>query len=82
MDCKEFPVPTKTMGTVSTALCTSVTGGCDKDGSRMCVVELLNTETLQWSTPADLPQPLLYAPAAVCGDQYDVTEPLIKSTYL
>ena len=32
-------------------------------------VEVLNTETLQWSTAADLPQPLLEPPAAVCGDQ-------------
>ena len=32
-------------------------------------VEVLNTETLQWSAAAALPQPLTFAPAAVCGDQ-------------
>ena len=28
----------------------------------------MNTETLQWSTAADLPQPVSIAPRAVCGD--------------
>ena len=32
-------------------------------------VEVLNSETKQWSTAADLPQPVSHAPAAVCGDQ-------------
>ena len=68
----EFPpMPTKQHG--STALCTGaaliVAGGLDKDWSRLRAVEVLNTETLQWSTAADLPQPLSCAPAAVCGDQ-------------
>ena len=29
----------------------------------------MNTETLQWSTAADLPKPLCRAPAVVCGGQ-------------
>ena len=30
---------------------------------------MLNSETKQWSTAADLPQPISHAPGAVCGDQ-------------
>ena len=68
---EEFPpMPTKRQGT--TALCTGtaliVAGGRDKDMLTLQAVEVLNTETLQWSTAADLPQPLTFAPAAVCGD--------------
>ena len=69
---EEFPpMPTKRFR--STAVCTGasliVTGGVDKDGSTLQTVEVLNTETLQWSTVADLPQPLYQAPTVVCGDQ-------------
>ena len=64
-------MPTKRR--VSTTLYTGATlivaGGTDKLGSMLKTVEVLNTETLQWSTAADLPHPLSYAPAAVCGDQ-------------
>ena len=69
---EEFPpMPTKRFRL--TAVCTGasliVTGGVDKGGSTLQTVEVLNTETLQWSTVADLPQPLYQAPTAVCGDQ-------------
>ena len=68
---EEFPpMPTKRYG--STALCSGtaliVAGGWDKDWCRLGVVEVLNTETLQWSTAADLPKPVSYATAAICGD--------------
>ena len=57
----------------STALCTGtaliVAGGeTDRGRSLMRTVEVMDTETLQWSTAADLPQPLSKAPGAVCGD--------------
>jgi serine/threonine protein kinase len=71
---EEFPpMPTKRYGT--TALCTEAAlivagGGNNESGvSELRTVEVLNIETLQWSTAADLPQPLRFAPAAVCGDQ-------------
>ena len=69
---KKFPhMPTNRGG--STALCTGtaliVAGGDDKYFSTLQTVEVLNTDTLQWSTAADLPQPLHEAPAAVSGDQ-------------
>jgi N-acetylneuraminic acid mutarotase len=68
---EEFPpMPTKRQGT--TAACTGtaviVAGGLGK--APIQTVEVLNTETHQWSTAADLPQPLSYAPASVCGDQF------------
>ena len=89
---EEFPpMPTKRHG--STVLCTGITlivvGGLDKDWLSPQIVEVLNTETLQWSTAADLPQPVYQAPAAVCGNHvyilgeanmYTYTEPtLIES---
>ena len=69
---EEFPpMPTKRRG--STALCTGtalvVAGGRKNDLFVIQTVEVLNTETLQWSTAADLPQPLSSASAAVCGDR-------------
>ena len=68
---KKFPpMPTKRCG--STALCTEtaliVAGGVSEDHSTLQTVEVMNTETLQWSTAAHLPQPVWHAPGAVCGD--------------
>ena len=68
---EEFPpMPTKRNGL--TALCTGtdliVAGGMRKDYSTLRTVKVMNTETLQWSTAADLPRPVLRAPGAVCGD--------------
>ena len=64
------PMPTKRYG--STALCTGtalIAAGGKKEGHFLLkTVEVMNTETLQWSTAADLPQPLWCAPGAVCGD--------------
>ena len=68
---KRFPsMPTSRYG--STALLTGtaliVAGGVKGRRRKLKVVEVMNTETLQWSTATDLPQPLLYPPGAVCGD--------------
>ena len=65
-------MPTKRWG--STALCTGtaliVAGGriAFGSGSETRTVEIMDTETLQWSTAADLPQRLTYASGAVCDD--------------
>ena len=69
---EEFPrMPTKRCG--STVLCTGtaliVVGGEANDGSPLKTVEIMNTVTKQWSTAAILLQPVMYAPAAVCGDR-------------
>ena len=68
---EEFPpMPTHRSG--STALCTGtaliIAGGRRGDWSKLQTVEVMNTETLQWSTAAHLPQPMYNAPGAVCGD--------------
>ena len=59
------PMPTARHGV--TAVCTKtaliVAGGDDSK-----IVEVMNTETLQWSTAANLPTPLAGMSAAVCGD--------------
>ena len=68
---EEFPpMPTKRLE--SNALCTGtaliVAGGRSEDYHLLQTVEVMNTETLQWSTAAHLPQPVLCARGAVCGD--------------
>ena len=65
-------MPTKRCRT--TALCTGtaliVAGGKGGQNNHdLKLVEVMNIETCQWSTVADLPKPMLCAPAAVCGHQ-------------
>jgi N-acetylneuraminic acid mutarotase len=68
---EEFP-PMPTERAASTALCTGTAligaGGWVFVGYTQNV-EVLNSETKQWSTAADLPQPLSHASAAICGDR-------------
>ena len=66
------PMPTKRAGTA--AVCTQkalvVAGGAD-GGIKprlMSTVEVMDTETLQWSTASSLPHPLYRGSATVCGD--------------
>ena len=87
---EEFP-PMQIKRALSTALYTGaaliVAGGRVFNGSTQ-TVEVLNSYK-QWSTAADLPQPVSHAPAAVCGDQIYVMgkamytcsiQPLLTST--
>ena len=68
-------MPTKRYGT--TALCIEaalIVAGVKSDKLSgiygLQTVEIMSTETVQWSTAADLPQPSLWlAPASICGDQ-------------
>ena len=69
---KKFPpMPTKRGDT--TAVCTGtiliVAGGMGVGNRKVSTVEVMDTETHQWSTAADLPQPIYDASATVCGDQ-------------
>ena len=69
---KKFPpMPTKREGT--TSLCTRTTlivaGGVGEGAKVLETVEVMDTETHQWSTATDLPQPMYSASATVCGDQ-------------
>ena len=69
---KKLPsMPTKRSET--TAVCTGsmllVAGGRGKGGRVLLTVEVMTTENHQWSTAADLPQPIYGASATTCGDQ-------------
>ena len=63
-------MPTKRWG--STALCTGtaliVAGGTTKQDLKLGTVEIMNIATKQWSTAADLPQPVRNSTGVVCGD--------------
>ena len=63
------PMPTKRWSTA--AVCTGktliVAGGSNQD-KHLCTVELMNTETLQWSASRNLPHPVTQATATVCGN--------------
>ena len=64
------PMPTKRCGII--VLCTEaalIVAGGENDESMLRTVEVMNTKTHQWSTAADLPQPVKFAPSSVCGDQ-------------
>ena len=66
------PMPTKRRWT--TALRDEkfliVVGGSGEKGMnlKLTTVEIMNTETFQWSTAANLPEPLVNASAAICGN--------------
>ena len=55
-----------------TSLCTGTTlivAGGEVAGGKVSTVEVMDTKTHQWSTAADLPEPMCYASATVYGDQ-------------
>ena len=65
------PMPTKRWG--ASAVCTVnstviVAGGEGENEMVLTTVEVMNTQTHQWSTAIDLPQALCYASLVVCGD--------------
>ena len=65
------PMPTQRYGTV--AVCSRqsliVAGGRGESYTLLDTVEVMNTETLQWSTASSLPFPLIYASATICQDR-------------
>ena len=82
---EEFtPMPTKRYN--STALCIGtaliVAGGKRRYDSPLQTVEVMNTETLQWSTAAHLPRPASCAPGAVCGDRVYILSLVRYSKYM
>ena len=64
------PMPTKRYGTA--AVCSGkslvVAGGYGMDRP-LHIVEVMDTETLQWSTASSLPFALVYASATICQDR-------------
>ena len=68
------PMPTKRY--LTAAVCSGrslvVAGGCSRVEKKLVImstVEVMDTETLQWSTASSLPHPLHQASATLCGDQ-------------
>ena len=65
------PMPTKRQ--LTTAVCSDrslvVAGGEGGGENKLSTVEVMNTETLQWSTASSLPHPLYQATATLCEDQ-------------
>ena len=69
---QEFPdMPTKRRGSgaLFAGIALIVAGGVGEDESVLTVIEVLNTETYQWSTATSLPHPLLNSQATVCDGQ-------------
>ena len=69
---KQFaPMPTKRCWTA--AVCSGrslvVTGGMEEGGKDLSTAEVMDTETLQWSTASSLPHPLYLASVTLCEDQ-------------
>ena len=65
-------MPTKRYGStaVYTGTALIVAGGWGSESSSI-KIELMNTATKQWSTAADLPQPMgEYPQATICGDHF------------
>ena len=64
------PMPTERYCTI--AVCTGadliVAGGKGKGGTILKTVEIMNIETRQWSTAADLPEPQYNVSATICDD--------------
>ena len=65
------PMPTKRVFTavVCSGMVLVVAGGWGEGNTRLATVEVMNTDTRQWSTASNLPHPLYYATATVCGDR-------------
>ena len=65
------PMPTKRYGTA--AVCSGkslvVAGGSGGDHNALHIVEVIDTETLQWSTASSLPFAFRYALTTICEDR-------------
>ena len=81
------PMPTKRYATA--AVCSGkslvVAGGDGGDNKPLHTVEVIDTDTLQWSTASSLPFALRYATATICQDciyllGYDMTRSVLACT--
>ena len=75
------PMPTKRR--LTAVVCSGksliVAGGVGEEEKNLCAVEVMNTETLQWSTASSLPHPLYRASATLCGYQVYMLAGLYQS---
>ena len=66
------PMPTKRW--LTAVMCSGwslvVAGGIGERDKELTTVEVMDTETLQWSTANSLPHPISQATAVCCGDQF------------
>ena len=66
-----LPMPTKRK--LTAAVCSGktlvVAGGVGEEYATLTTVEVMDTDTLQWSTASSLPYPLSDATATACGDR-------------
>ena len=64
------PMPTKRSSTavVCSGRSLIVAGGTGDNDIRLSTVEVMDTESLQWSTASSLPHPLTRALATICGE--------------
>jgi hypothetical protein len=77
------PMPTKRRSTTSLCIGTALIVAGGEGGRGVTVtVEVMNTETRQWSTAADLPQPMYWASATVCGDQLYMLGGVVGGRYV
>ena len=81
---KKFP-PMPTKRKYTTAVCTEtsliVAGGMGSGvGSVLSIVEVMNTESHQWSIAADLPQPMYTASGKICGERIYILGGVNKDT--
>ena len=69
---KRFP-PMPTKRWLTAVVCSGkslvVAGGIGEGDKHLSTVEVMDTQTLQWSTASSLPHPLCEATATLCGDQ-------------
>ena len=69
---KQFP-PMPTKRCLTAVVCSGrsliVAGGLKEGDKYLSTVEVMDTESLQWSTASSLPHPLYQASVTLCGDQ-------------
>ena len=80
---EQFPaMPTKRW--LTSAVCSGrsliVAGGVGEGHKYLSLIEVMDTETLQWSTASSLPHPLCVESPTVCGDQVYMVGGFDRST--
>ena len=64
-----MPTKRSKSGAMCTRIALIVAGGEGKSGKALTTVEVMNSDTLQWSRASDLPEPLWRSSPALCDSQ-------------